>query len=773
MLELVRGLREVFVIEEKASFVEQQIVELLYNRRELAPPIVIGKHDAGGAPLLSALGELRPSRIMDPLAHWLARHKPALDRRAQTMYFTRQELLSNAADALKRTPYFCPGCPHNSSTRVPAGSRAPAGIGCHVMASWMDRDTTGQIQKGSEGVDWVAHSMFTRTPHVFQNLGDGTYFHSGFLAIRQAVAAGTRMTYKLLDNDAVAMTGGQPVDGRATVESIARQVQAEGVRQVAVVSDDPAPHRARRAHFPEGTSFHHRRELDAVQRALREESGVTVLIYDQTCAAELRRRRRKGQAQCPNRFPFIHAGICEGCGDCAVASNCLAIVPLETVDGRRRAIDPSACNHDFACLGASCPALVTVEGAHLRKPRPDAALAERLAQAELPQPAIARWDGPYDLLITGVGGSGVVTLGALVAMAAHLEGKAASVLDFTGFAQKGGPVLSHVRLACDPAALNQARIDTQQADALLACDLVVGASAEALQSVGRGRTAIVANIHPIPTGDFLRQPDAQFHVPALLAKMRATGARALTTLDAHDLARRVLGDTLAANLVVLGHAWQQGLVPVSLAALERAIGLNGVAVGLNRAAFRLGRLAAADPAATSRPTPAPESLAAQVDRLAAHLTQYRDAALAARYRALVARVEAAERALGPAGDALALTRAVATQYARLLAVKDEYEVARLLGEPAFRAAIAAQFEGAFRLRLHFGGLPLRRSQGSDGRLRKVSSLPGGRCRCSGSWRVPRPCVARRSIPSAAQRSVGAIASARPTTRAPSTPCCPR
>ncbi|HEY1393829.1 MAG TPA: indolepyruvate ferredoxin oxidoreductase family protein, partial [Methylibium sp.] len=497
MREFAQGLDELLVIEEKAPVVERQLKELLYDLPDHQRPRIAGKADPRGAPLLSALGELRPSRVMPVIAEWLARLNPALDRRHLVVDFTMAALLSNAADAVRRQPYFCSGCPHNTSTKVPEGSRALAGIGCHFMASWMERETSGLIQMGAEGVDWAAHSRFTTEKHVFQNLGDGTYFHSGLLAIRQAIAADATITYKLLYNDAVAMTGGQPVDGHISVPEIARQVEAEGAKRVAVVSDDIAKYRGHEGEFPRGTSFHERAEMDAVQRELREVEGVTLLIYDQTCAAEKRRRRKKGEMVDPAKRVFINERVCEGCGDCGVASNCLSIIPVETDWGRKRQIEQSSCNKDYSCVNGFCPSFVSVHGAVLRKHAGSdfgtADLERELAAIAAPAPW--QWTGPFDLLVTGVGGTGVVTVGALVAMAAHLEGKQASVLDFMGFAQKGGAVLSFVRVAPTADQLNQVRIDTQQADVLLACDMVVGASADALGTVKHGRTVVLANTH--------------------------------------------------------------------------------------------------------------------------------------------------------------------------------------------------------------------------------------------------------------------------------------
>ena len=702
------GLKEILVVEEKGAVVEQQLRNLFYNLPDGARPRLLGKQDADGAALLAAHGELRPSRIAAVLAGWLARHKPELDRCALLAGFAAPQTLSNAADGVRRQPYFCSGCPHNSSTKVPQGSRAQAGIGCHFMASWMERDTTGLIQMGGEGVDWVAHSMFSKTPHVFQNLGDGTYFHSGFLAIRQAIAGRANITYKILFNDAVAMTGGQPVDGSITVDAIAWQVHAEGARAIAVVSDEPGKYLDQLQRFPGAASFHGRDEMDQVQRRLRDTPGVTVLIYDQTCAAELRRRRKKKQAPEPARRMVINSAVCEGCGDCGLQSNCLSIVPQETPMGRKRAIDQSSCNKDYACADGFCPSFVSVQGGRLRKGAgvqadPDAL---RRAAAALPAPPAHAWDGPFNLLVTGVGGTGVVTVGALVSMAAHLEGKAASVLDFMGFAQKGGAVLSFVRLAADAGQLHQARIDVGQADALLACDMVVAASADALQTLRHGHTRVVANTHQFPTAAMVRDPDASLHAGALMDKLRhAAGAGQLATCNGQQLAQQLMGDTIGANILLLGFAWQRGLVPVGLAALERAIELNGVAVDANKAALAAGRLAACE-APLLRSWLAPAAAAGEpglgelIEQRAAFLRGYQDEALAQHYREFVAAVCERESAVLGAGVALPLTRAVAKGYSKLLAYKDEYEVARLFSDGAFRQQLQQQFEGDYRLAFH-------------------------------------------------------------------------
>ena len=730
MLDFVRGLDEVLVVEEKAPVVENQLRALLYNAPEAARPRILGKRDQAGLPMLSALGELRPSRVMPVLAQWLAGHAAALDRRARVPTFVATPVLANDADAVRRIPYFCAGCPHNLSTRVPDGSTASGGIGCHGMAGWMDRATTfPQVPMGSEGIDWVAQSFFTAAAHRFQNMGDGTYSHSGYLAIRQAVAAKANITYKILYNDAVAMTGGQPVDRRLSVPEIARQIEAEGVTHIAVLTENAQRWLAQRASFPATTTFHARTEIDAVQRQLRQTPGVTALIFDQVCATEQRRRVKRGLATARSTRVFIHPELCENCGDCTALSNCVAIRPLQTALGRKRHIDQTVCNQDYACLQATCPALFTVEGAELRRQVGVGVANEALLSAigRLPEPPAWHWDAPYDLVITGVGGTGIITVGALVATAAHLEGKSASVLDFMGFAQKGGSVIAFVRLAQSAELLNQARIDTQQADAMIVGDLVVGASPDALQCATRGRTRVAANLNQIPTAAFVQDPDADLHAAGLLGKIRhAIGSDSVAACDAQALSERLLGDTLAANVLLLGFAWQHGLVPLGRSAIERALELNGVAVVANKLAFACGRLAAADPGALDRLLGAGDeaagvSDAAQLDAIVQaarqRLADYQNAALALRYQDFVDHVRAIEAAVLAPGAPLELTRQVALNYAKLLACKDEYEVARLYTNGSLERSLRESFEGDYSVHYHCAPEYLVRSR-ADGRPQK-------------------------------------------------------
>ena len=740
-----KGLEEILIVEEKGAVVETQLRDIFYNAPADARPVLVGKHDRAGQPLVSALGELRPSRLIELVAHWLAVHFPDNrdlgDHLQHVRDFTPPELLGNASDAVKRLPYFCAGCPHNTSTKVPEGSTARAGIGCHFMANWMDRSTAGLIQMGGEGVDWISHAMFTKTPHVFQNLGDGTYYHSGYLAIRQAVAAKATLTYKILFNDAVAMTGGQPVDGVISVDAIARQVESEGVSKVVVVSDAIGKYDDIKGRFPQGTEFHDRAALDDVQRRLREMQGVTVLIYEQTCAAEKRRRRKKGEMADPPKRLFINEAVCEGCGDCTVQSNCVAVLPHETPMGRKRKIDQTSCNKDYSCAKGFCPSFVGVTGGKLRR-KSGALAAGRDAflhrVAALQHPAAHAWNAPYDLLVTGVGGTGVVTVGAVIAMAAHLEGKAASVLDFMGFAQKGGSVLSFVRLADSRERLHQVRIDTQQAEAILACDEVVGASADALQTVRHGRTRVLANIHEIPVAESLRNPDADLHVDLLLEKMRfVAGEEQVETFDAQSLAEEFLGDTLAANIVATGYAWQRGLVPLSLEALMHAIELNGVAVAANQSAFSLGRLAAGDPAALDqlRAAPAADAQSSQADErpldmliadARRHLTGYQNAAWADRFEKRIRGLQAREAALQGGDSSLPFTRNAARSLLKLMSYKDEYEVARLYTDGAFLKKLSEQFEGELKLEFHMA--PPVVARGSHGRAPAKIRV--------GSWMLP-------------------------------------
>jgi indolepyruvate ferredoxin oxidoreductase len=719
------GLEEILVVEEKRAVIENQFKEQLYNWREDVRPRVIGKFDEARNWILPSTGELTPAQIARVIAERIGRFytSPRIKERLAFLEAKERQLGGNVVPFV-RTPYFCSGCPHNTSTKVPEGSRAVAGIGCHYLAQFMDRSTATFTQMGGEGVPWIGQAPFTETPHIFANLGDGTYTHSGVLAIRAALAANVNITYKLLFNDAVAMTGGQPIDGGLTVPALTRQLAAEGVRQIVVVTDEPDKYSAG-AGFASGATIRHRRDLDAVQRELREVPGVTTIVYDQTCAAEKRRRRKRGRFPDPPKRVFINDLVCEGCGDCSQTSNCLSVVPVETEFGRKRAIDQSSCNKDYSCVEGFCPSFVTVHGGSLRK-HPPGDLGED-GLPPLPEPVPPALDRVYGILVTGVGGTGVVTIGALVGMAAHLEGKGCTVLDMTGLAQKGGAVYSHVRIAARPEDIHAVRIAAGNAELLLGCDLVVAASADALSKLERGYSRAIVNSHEIITGDFTRNPDLMFPSGALQRSIvEATGPERAAFLDATGLATGLLGDSIASNLFMLGYAYQQGLVPLSAAAIERAIELNAVAVPFNRSAFRWGRRAAVDPALVAARAAPPaavppshrlsETLDEIVERRFQFLTGYQDARYAARYAARVARVRAAEAAQH--ADATALTKQVARGLFKLMAYKDEYEVARLYTESDFLARVARQFEGRYELRFHLAPPVLGDRDPRTGHLQK-------------------------------------------------------
>ena len=694
-LAFVSEKEEVLVVEEKRGIIESQFKEYFYDWPGHKPQRMVGKHRAAGDPLIPWTGELSPLGLVPVVAERLHGFFPGeglLDK-ARALTETPAPVLS--VPGATRTPYFCSGCPHNSSTKLPAGSVANSGIGCHVMAGWMDRQTFGYAQMGGEGVPWSVASRFTGGGHRFQNLGEGTWYHSGSLAIRQAVAAGADITYKILYNDAVAMTGGQPVDGPVSPAAVAQACRAEGVSRIAVISDDIG--KFKRADFPAGTTFHDRAELMPVQRDLREIRGVSVLLYEQTCATEKRRRRKRGTMEDPKRFAYINPLVCEGCGDCSVESNCLSIEPRETPFGRKRKVNLSTCNKDFSCLNGFCPSFVTIEGGQRRKPAPVALDLDALKE-ELPVPTAPDLSQPFDLLVAGVGGTGVVTVGALVTMAAHLEGKGASVLDFTGFAQKFGTVLGYVRIGRTPAAINQVRIERGAADAVIGCDAVVCSSPKASIHYRQG-TQVVLNRAEMPTGDLVLHRDAQLKIAEREALIRSTVGDGVLAFDANRAAERLMGDSVFANILMLGAAFQRGLVPVSELALKQAILLNGVAVDRNAMAFDLGRVMAARPELLSDVLEDGSLQAETLDDLiaarAAFLTDYQDAAYAARY---TDRIAAFRKAVPQASEAE--VSAAAKSLFKLMAMKDEYEVARLFTETGFEAELAERFEGDYRVVHH-------------------------------------------------------------------------
>ncbi|WP_116083816.1 indolepyruvate ferredoxin oxidoreductase family protein [Tropicimonas sp. IMCC34011] len=715
-LEFAQGKRELLVVEEKRGIIESQLKEYFYDFPGRKPERMVGKRDETGERLIPWTQELGPVMLARHIAARLERNFPELDLAGKAEEVVPPPPLIDVKGAT-RTPYFCSGCPHNTSTKVPEGSQALAGIGCHFMASWMNRDTTSLIQMGGEGVNWVSRSKYNGNRHIFQNLGDGTYYHSGSLAIRQAIAAGTNITYKILFNDAVAMTGGQDVDGPLTVQAVAQSVVAEGARKVVIVSDEPQQFKT--SDFPAGIEIHHRREMDRVQRELREIPGTTILIYQQTCATEKRRLRKRGKMVDPKKFAVINPLVCEGCGDCSVESNCLSVEPLETEFGRKRKINLNSCNKDFTCLNGFCPSFVTVEGGTLKKggKGADPAHLDALA-AKLPEPAQPDLTRPWDILVTGVGGTGVVTVGQLIVMAANLEQKGASVLDFMGFAQKFGPVLSYIRMAEAESAVNQVKIEPSSADALIGCDLVVSSSPKASTTYRKGETRAVINTAIMPTGDLVQNRDADLNAETRLAAIRETvHAGTLQTLDANALSEALLGDSVFANVMILGAAWQAGLVPLGLESLYRAIELNGVKPDLNKAAFSWGRVVVHDRAAVERiaaiPVTEVQTLEEKIARRTSFLEGYQGKAWAQRYARDVAKVERAEtEAAGAPGP---LTDAAMKGLFKVMSYKDEYEVARLHTQTGFYDSLSDRFEGDFTIKHHMA--PPFLPSGTDARGR--------------------------------------------------------
>ena len=726
--EFARGLQEILVVEEKRQVIEYQLKEELYNWRADVRPNVLGKFDepdgdqSGGEwsmpnPsqnwLLRAKADLTPSIIARAVARRLKRlGVPAdvaarMDERLRVIDAREQALAAQAKTPVgERTPWFCSGCPHNTSTRVPEGSRALAGIGCHYMATWMDRDTVTFSQMGGEGVAWVGQAPFTTDAHVFANLGDGTYFHSGLLAIRQSIASGVNITYKILYNDAVAMTGGQRVGERPEGHSVPQIMQtlvAEGVAKLVIVTDDPAKYTG--VALAPGVTVHHRDELDAIQRQFRALKGTTAIIYDQTCATEKRRRRKRGLMADPAKRVVINEAVCEGCGDCSVQSNCLSVEPVETEFGRKRRINQNSCNKDFSCVKGFCPSFVTVEGGQLRKPQRQKK-GDLAALPPLPEPALPVAESAWGIVVAGVGGTGVITIGQILGMAAHLEGKGVVTQDAAGLAQKGGATWSHIQIANRPEAIFTTKVDTAQADLVIACDPLVAAQRPTLATMQPGRTWVALNRHGAPTASLVRNPDWQFPEAGCDGALeRAVGAQGLGAFDAEQAATELLGDSIYANPLLLGYAWQHGRIPLGRAAILRAMELNGVQVAANQAAFEWGRRCAHDPSGVRSLFAAQKviqivrrpSLDETIARRTEFLSAYQNAAYAEQYRAFVARVREAEAPL----SSTRLTEAVAQGLFKLMAYKDEYEVARLHADAAFAAKIGEMFDGEVKLVHHF------------------------------------------------------------------------
>ncbi len=724
------GLEEVLVVEERREIVENQIKQQLFNWRADVRPRIVGKFDEKDQHFLSLSESLTVGAVARAIADRLLHFEFDAGLKARIAekldYLDRRGVLTGSHVApLARVPYFCSGCPHNTSTRVPEGSRAVAGIGCHFMVQWMDRRTETFTHMGAEGVSWVGIAPFTDDRHLFVNLGDGTYFHSGIMAIRPAVAAKVNVTYKLLYNDAVAMTGGQHVDGPLTPELVTRQLHAEGVEPIYLLAEKPEDIRA--ADLAPGTILLPREEIDRVMLEVREIPGCSAIVYVQTCAAEKRRRRSRGLMEDPPERLYINAAVCEGCGDCSVQSNCVSVEPLETPMGRKRRINQSTCNKDYSCLKGFCPSFVTIHGGHLRK----RAARERPDVSGLPEPNLPSVaERPWNIAIAGVGGTGILTVGAILGMAAHLDCKAPMILDMAGLAQKGGSVMSNVRIGARHEDVTSPRIVTGGADLLLAADSVVAASKESVTLCAPERTRAVVNVHRTPVADFVRHRDFDFHTGLVERTVRNTVSEDSSFLDFSQVSEALLGDAIGANIMMAGYAWQKGLLPLTRESIDQAIALNGVAVEANRAAFDWGRLLAADAAAVEpllgakAETSLEEmSLSEIVEHRSAHLVAYQGRRLAKKYRALVERVR---KAAAEAGLGEALPREVAHVYARLLAYKDEYEVARLLSAREFREELAAQFDGDYKISLNLAP-PFLPGEDSSGRPKK---------RRFGAWMLP-------------------------------------
>jgi indolepyruvate ferredoxin oxidoreductase len=724
------GLELIIVVEEKRSLIEVQVREELYGTAN--QPVCIGKKDERGNWLFPVKGALDPNEVAICIGERILQRVGPNDAIAARVAALKeaQRILAETQDVAVRIPYFCSGCPHNSSTVVPEGMRAYAGIGCHYMAQWMDRSTLGFTQMGGEGANWIGEAPFSKRPHVFQNLGDGTYNHSGYMAIRGAIASGVNITYKILFNDAVAMTGGQANDGGLTVPQIARQVAAEGAKHVVVVTDEPWKY-SKQEDWPRGLTIHHRDELITVQQELAKIQGVTVLIYDQTCAAEKRRRRKRGLFPDPDKRVVINELVCEGCGDCGVKSNCVSVQPLETEWGRKRTIDQSSCNKDFSCVKGFCPSFVTVHGGKLKQGTGVAATHDTVP---LPQPTLPAIGQTYDIIVTGVGGTGIVTIGGILGMAAHLEGKGVGVLDMAGLAQKGGAVYSHMRIAERPEDIHAIRIAAGGADLVLGGDMVVAGNKKVLAAVKHGKTEMVINLAEFLPGDFTRNADFSLPTERLKRAILADAGRDKTHfIDATRAATALFGASVGANIFLVGYAYQLGAIPLAAASIERAIELNGEAVDMNKAAFEWGRRAVVEPAVVEALVkPAPEatsdartlsqSFDEVVARRVAFLTAYQNATYAARYRRLVEKAQAAEAARTPGKTGLA--DAVARYLFKLMAYKDEYEVARLYSDGAFVKQVNSELGGEhLRFRVHLAPPLLARRDQATGEPKKMTFGP--------------------------------------------------
>ena len=733
--EFAAGLEEVVVIEEKRDQIENGMRAACYDMPADKRPRVVGRFDEQGRPLVDNAGPVTADEIALVIAQRIQHFHDTqwMQARVKRLGGAAERTANLPALSMQRLPYFCSGCPHNSSTKIPEGSRALGGVGCHYMVTWMDRETYTFCQMGGEGITWVGQQPFVKTDHIFQNLGDGTYFHSGSTAVRAAVTAGINITYKILYNDAVAMTGGQPVDGTLTVDQITRQMRDEGIQRIAVVTDEPEKYNSG-VSFASGTTVHHRRELDDVQRQLREVKGVSVMVYDQTCASEKRRRRKRGKFPDPAKRYFINDRVCEGCGDCGVQSNCTSLQPLETDFGRKRKIDQSSCNKDYSCVEGFCPSFVTVKGGKLRKLSGVSGTDVSPNTDELPTPAFPELPetGSYTLMVTGVGGTGVVTIGALLGMAAHIDDLGVSIVDQLGFAQKGGPVVTHVRLAREQDQIHAARVNNGTAQVLLACDMLVAGGDKVLESLDPNITRAIINTEKNYTGDFTRDTDLAYPADSVISRLKARTRQEDTDFfNASKVAVKLLGDSLGANLMLTGFAWQRGMIPINEASLLEAIELNGVAIDWNKEAFAWGRRLAHQPVLidkflgqveTVQPLIfTPTATTDWVAKYSKELTDYQNKDYAARYRALVEKVVAAEN--GATSTRTELATAVAKAAYKLMAYKDEYEVARLYSAPEFLQKLEEQFEGDYTLEFNLAPPIIAPKDKTTGKPTKIQIGP--------------------------------------------------
>ncbi len=733
--EFAAGLEEVVVIDEKRDQIENGMRAACYDMPADKRPRIVGRFDEQGRPLVDNAGPVTADEIALVIAQRIQHfHKTDwMQARVKRLGGAAERTANLPALSMQRLPYFCSGCPHNSSTKIPEGSRALGGVGCHYMVTWMDRETYTFCQMGGEGITWVGQQPFVETDHIFQNLGDGTYFHSGSTAVRAAVTANINITYKILYNDAVAMTGGQPVDGTLNVDQITRQMRDEGIQRIAVVTDEPEKYRSG-TNFASGTTVHHRRELDAVQRELREVKGVSVMVYDQTCASEKRRRRKRGKFPDPAKRYFINDRVCEGCGDCGVQSNCTSLQPLETDFGRKRKIDQSSCNKDYSCVEGFCPSFVTVKGGKLRKLSGMSGTDVSPNTDELPTPAFPELPetGSYTLMVTGVGGTGVVTIGALLGMAAHIDDLGVSIVDQLGFAQKGGPVVTHVRLAREQDQIHAARVNNGAAQVLLACDMLVAGVDKVLESLDPNITRAIINTEKNYTGDFTRDTDLAYPADSVISRLKARTRQEDTDFfNASRVAVKLLGDSLGANLMLTGFAWQRGMIPIKEESLLEAIELNGVAIDWNKEAFAWGRRLAHQPELidkflgqddTVQPLIfTPTATADWVSKYSKELTEYQNEDYAARYRALVEKVVTTENSAIP--NRTDLATAVAKAAYKLMAYKDEYEVARLYAAPEFLEKLKEQFEGDYTLEFNLAPPIIAPKDKTTGKPTKIQIGP--------------------------------------------------